>query len=296
MLNQDISEIKVKSGLHFHKQTFATNWDLNIYRGCSHKCKYCFAQYTHDYLNSPNFFNQIFVKINIPKILDKELSNPKWKKEPINLSGVSDPYQPAEASYKLMPKILKIFLKHKNPMVITTKSTLILRDKKLINELNKKTSVNIITSVSTTNENIRKLIEPLAPPTKQRIKMLKYFKSINCHTTLLIMPIIPYLTDNLENLESLFNIARLNQFDEVYTAPLHLRGNVKKPFLDFIKTHFPNIFPKITALYKGAYVSRVYRIELNKKIKYLRQKYQIKNKPFINPEQKQHTLQEFMDI
>ena len=71
-------EIIAKTVLHYHKQTFATNWDANIYRGCSHNCKYCFAQYSHKYLINKNFFEDIFVKINAHDILSKELIKKNW--------------------------------------------------------------------------------------------------------------------------------------------------------------------------------------------------------------------------
>lgn len=76
-------EIKAKSILHYHKQTFATNWDANIYRGCEHNCQYCFAQYSHKYLDTKDFFNDIYVKSNAPELLIKEFNKKNGTSHPL---------------------------------------------------------------------------------------------------------------------------------------------------------------------------------------------------------------------
>ena len=108
----NFKEIKAKSVLHYHDKKFASNYDLNIYRGCEHKCEYCFAQYSHKYLEN-DFFNDIYIKTNVAEILDKELTKKPLNHTQICICGVSDCYQPAEEKYKLMPDILKVLIKHK---------------------------------------------------------------------------------------------------------------------------------------------------------------------------------------
>ena len=177
LVGKDIKELRAKSILHYHEQTFSTNWDANIYRGCEHNCRYCFAQYSHRYMAKKQFFDDIYVKSNAPELLKKELGKKTWKKLPVNVCGISDCYQPAEAHYKIMPKVIKSFIRHKNPLVIVTKSTLILRDINILKELNQVAEVSIIGSVSTLDEEKRKLIEPNAAPTIERLKMLeKYYQ------------------------------------------------------------------------------------------------------------------------
>jgi len=80
-----IQEIEVKSALHYHKNTIPCNRDLNIFRGCSHACQYCFAQYSHNYIESEDFFKEVFVKTNIAKRLEEKLSSRRWKKQWINI-------------------------------------------------------------------------------------------------------------------------------------------------------------------------------------------------------------------
>ena len=109
-----LREITIKSALHYHENEMPCNWDVNIYRGCSHGCRYCFAQYSHDYLGAGNFFHEIYAKVNVAGVLDRELSRRKWKHARINLSGVTDAYQPAEAEEKIMPDVWKVLIRHRN--------------------------------------------------------------------------------------------------------------------------------------------------------------------------------------
>ncbi|MDR1335098.1 MAG: hypothetical protein LBJ19_02395 [Holosporaceae bacterium] len=156
-----IKKITCKTALHYHDREFASNYDLNIYRRCGHRCIYCFAQYSHKYLDTDQFFDDIFVKTNVTEILHADFSKRSWNSDPVNICGVTDGYQPIEAEYCLMPKIIETFIRHKNPMIITTKSTLLLRDLDLLEKLNKIAGVSVQVSVSAMDELIREKNEPL---------------------------------------------------------------------------------------------------------------------------------------
>jgi len=271
-----IKELKVKSAIHFHDSKFASNYDLNIYRGCEHRCKYCFAQYSHKYLNEgkSEFFGDIYVKTNVAEVLDKELSKKSWKNTNIlNICGVTDCYQPIEEKYQLMRNVLKVLIKHKQPIFILTKSSLILRDYDLIKQLSDLTYVNIAFTITTLDESIRQKIEPNAKPTLERLKALSEFSKLNCKTVVMLMPIIPYLTDTTKNLEDIFKISKECGCSFLLSAPLNMRGFVKNNFYDFLKKDFPTTYQKIQKLYKGAYSCKNYNDKLGKFIYQLRIKY-----------------------
>lgn len=266
-----IREIQSKSALHYHGQKFATNWDVNIYRGCGHGCVYCFARYSHRYLDDPDFFHDIYVKRNIAELLDREFSRKRWQKEPVNVSGVTDAYQAAEEQYCLMPDIIRVFIRHRNPLVIVTKSVLPLRDISLISDLAKMVQVDILVSVSTLDENIRRITEPCPAATADRLNMLSAFREAGCRTGVLVMPVIPYLTDSEENLRGIYELAAKNRVNMVLPGTLHLRGNTKEPLLNLVKKHFPELFPKISRTYYGA--DEAYKNTLRPLIRRLQSEY-----------------------
>jgi len=174
-----------------------------------------------------------------------------------------------------MPRVIKSFIARRNPLVIGTKSTLILRDIELIKKLNNITEVSVIISVSTLNEEKRKLIEPDAAPTIERLKMLKRFEEIGCKTTVLFMPIIPFISDDQENLDEIFKITKEYNLGSIIAWPLHLRGNTKKVFYSFLNEHFPHLLVEYQKLYQKGNVSKEYSFELQNRVMELRKKYQI---------------------
>lgn len=129
-------DYKCKEALYpLKRKGLPYSFDLNIYRGCSHNCRYCYARKSHEYLNSKKYESEIFVKTNITEVLEKELKGGRTGGKFINIGGACDTYQPAEKKYQLMPGILKILIKYKQPVIISTKSDLILRDIELLDQL-----------------------------------------------------------------------------------------------------------------------------------------------------------------
>lgn len=261
----EIAEITCTTALHQLKRKIPYGWDLNIYRGCSHNCKYCYAINSHDYLGEKDF-SKVFVKKNIAEQLDKELSNPKWKREIINIGGVTDSYQAAEADYKIMPEILKVLIKHKNPAIISTKSDLILRDFDLIAELSEHTYINIAATITTTNEKIRQKFEPGSSTSAKRFNMLKEFRKTNASVGLHTMPIIPFLTDSIENIESLCAEAKIADVHYMLPGVLYLLGAARKVFFAFIEECYPEKYIKIKKLYKTGGTNKEYKEKLYSKI------------------------------
>nr|UWI51828.1 radical SAM protein [Clostridioides difficile] len=257
------------------KRSMPYKWDLNIYRGCEHACKYCYAIYSHKYINSNNYFEDIYVKTNIIEKLEKQLSSSKWKREVINIGGVTDSYQPVEAEYKIMPEILNLLIKYKTPAIISTKSDLILRDYDLIDKLSRITYINIASTITTVDEKTQKLIEPNGVDSMRRFKMLKEFRKTNASVGLHVMPIVPYITDNFENINSLFGYAKESNVHYVLSGALYLRGITRGVFFDFIKKEFPDLFDKLSILYSTGSANKEYKNQLYKMVNQLRNKYSL---------------------
>lgn len=172
-----------------------------------------------------------------------------------------------------MREVLKVLIRYKNPVSITTKSDLILRDTDLIEELASLTSVTISASVITTDEALAAKAEPAAAPIQKRLDMLKIIKNTGAETAVFIMPIIPFLTDSLQNLESIFTAAQDLGASAVITDPLNLKGSTKPDFLRFIKEEYPHLFLPLLHLYKMPFPPPDYLEALSKTLDALRQKY-----------------------
>ena len=257
------------------KRKIPYGWDLNIYRGCQHGCKYCYAMYSHKYLGSTEFFRDIHVKTNIVDEIEKDLRKNSWKREIINIGGVTDSYQPAEGKYKIMPEILKLLIKYKTPAIISTKSKLILRDYDLIDELSRITYVNVAETIITMDENIRKKIEPFGATSLERFQVLKEFRNTNASTGLHLMPIIPYITDDYHNFDKLFDFASECKVDYVLPGTLYLRGQTKVVFFNFIEKEFPQLYEPLKTLYKTGSAGKEYKEKLYLMVNELRNKYNL---------------------
>ncbi len=269
-------EIYTKSACNKLKTSrFPFDLDLNIYRGCEHGCKYCYAIYSHDYLGDEKYYEDIYIKINIVEMLERELSKKKSKRKIINLGSVTDSYQQLENTYKLMPDILSLMIKYKNPCTISTKSDLILRDYELIEKLASITSVNIASTITSMDDDIQKKIEPNASSSMARFNMLEEFSKTNASTGLHFMPIIPYITDSKENIDALYSEAKKSKVSYVLSTTLNLRGKTRTVFFDFIKSEMPNLYAPLQKLYRIGEVDKTYKYELYKMVESLKNKYGI---------------------
>lgn len=266
-------EITCASACNKLKRKIPYGWDLNIYRGCEHECRYCYAMYSNQYLGSGDYFKDIYVKTNIVRELEKELSAPGWKREVINIGGVTDSYQPAESIYQLMPDILKLMIRYQTPCIISTKSDLILRDYDLIAELAEITYVNVAATITCMDEGIRKKIEPNGAESRKRFQMLKEFSKTNASTGLHFMPIIPYLTDSRENVDELYHMAKESQVGYVLPGTLYLRGKTRNVFFDFISREYPDLYQPLQALYQTGGAPKAYKNQLYQMVNELKETY-----------------------
>jgi len=193
----------------------------------------------------------------------------------INIGGVTDSYQKAEETCQLMPQILKLLIKYKTPAIISTKSTLVLRDLDLIDELSRITYINVAATITTLDEEVRQRLEPGSAPSLERFAMLKEFRRTNASVGLHVMPIIPYLTDSRENFEGLCLNARECGAHYLLPGTLYLRGATRQVFFDFIQKEYPELFPKLQALYKTGGAEKDYKNQLYIMVNELRDRYGI---------------------
>lgn len=268
-------ELECKTALNkIKKPMLPYHWDLNIYRGCKHGCAYCFAMYSHEYLGETEYFDTIYYKKNILEVLEKELSAPKWKKEVINIGGITDSYQPIEKELGLMRGILQLMIKYKNPIIISTKSDLILRDIDLLATLSKTVTVNIAFTITTMDETVRTKLEPYGSSSKNRFRAVKQLKEkTNAIVGVHIMPIIPYLTSSSSNLNALYALSHKAKVDYVLPSSLYLRGKTQINFTKFFREYDKDSYLKFKKLYGDKIQKQEYKTKLSQKLHQLETQY-----------------------
>lgn len=267
-------EITCKTAMNkLKKSRLPYLYDLNIYRGCAHGCRYCFALYSHQYMGSADFYGDIFVKTNVVEQLEKQLKSPRWQGEVINIGGVTDSYQPAEAEYCLMPQILELMIKYRNPIILSTKSDLILRDFDLIDKLASLTYVNVASTITTADESLRQKLEPGGVSSQRRFAMLEAFSATKASRGLHVMPVIPFLTDSRQNLEQLFQRGRESKVSYLLAEPLNLRGRARYVFFAFLREHYPLYLRGLEELYQSGRLDREYLFQLYQLLAELRKSY-----------------------
>ena len=260
-----VREIECTAAMnHVSSRFLPYSWDLNPYRGCSHGCRYCFALYSHRYMGDggDDFYSDLYVKTNIAERLERELSRRSWTGELVNIGGVTDSYQPAEADYKLMPDILRLMIKHRNPCIISTKSDLILRDFDLISQLSEVAAVNIAATITCADERVRERLEPGGVPSARRFEVLRAFSDTRACTGVHLMPVIPFLTDSRANLSAILAGARDAKADYLLPGLLNLRGKTRDVFWDFLRHNFPQCEAPLRRLMDDRQAKKAYRAAL----------------------------------
>ena len=264
------------SALYRHKKRgLPYRWDLNIYRGCTHNCRYCYSVKSHKYLTDDP--DTIFAKTNVAEALDRELSSPAWRGEIINIGGVCDSYQPAEAECRIMPEVLRVLIKHKNPAIISTKSDLILRDIALIDELASHAYVNIAACITTPDTKLAARVEPGAVSPSRRLDVLHEFGKTRANTAFHIMPILPFLADDEDSLETMVRMAADANVNYLLAGMLNLRGDIQPRYIDFIASDYPRLLPGYLALFRTGSASQLYKARVHGRLSRLREQFGVSN-------------------
>ena len=172
---------------------------VNPYRGCEHGCAYCFARPTHEYLGFSaglDFETKIMVKENAAALLEAELSSPKWKPQVVAMSGVTDPYQPAEKRLRITRGCLEVLTKFRNPVGIITKNRLVTRDIDLLAELASHSAIAVNISVTTLDTKLQHIMEPRTSVPQARLDAIAQLRDAGVPVGIMVAPIVPGITDH----------------------------------------------------------------------------------------------------
>ena len=238
-------------------------WTINPYRGCEFGCVYCYARYTHEFLelrDPMDFERRIFVKRMAAQVLSHTLSRTPLGSDPIAIGTATDPYQPAERKYGLTRSMLEVFAQLGGlELSITTKSALVVRDLDLLRAINSRSKISVNFSLMTLNRRLQRTLEPRAPRPELRLRALAELARAGIRCNLLMMPVIPGLTDAPAAIESVVRAARRAGASAVWWRSLFLKPAAARRFIPFIKEHFPEVAPRIDEFYERAvYAPRAY--------------------------------------
>src|ERR1700691_4151282 len=235
------------------KSRMPFSWTINVYRGCTHACVYCFARPTHKYLDfdaGRDFEREIVVKVNAPEVLRVELAKPSWKGEHVALGTNTDPYQWVEGRYRLMQGIWEAMRDFSTPCSVLTKSPLLLRALPLMLQIEERTSISPCLSIPTLDEKAWRATEPHTPNPKARLEAVAELNRAGIPTGVLIAPMMPGINDSPQQLEPLLQAAIDAGAKSIGGAALHLRGEVKNVFMDWLRTQRPELVRRYEDLYE----------------------------------------------
>ena len=232
-------------------------WTINPYRGCEFACKYCYARYTHEFMemrNGVDFEQKIYVKQHAANLLRQELRQVK-PGEFISIGAATDPFQPAERRYEVTRAILEELSRHKGLHVgIITKSNLVLRDVELLKEIAKNNRIGVTLTITTLDVNLARLLEPRAPRPDLRLEAVRQLIEAGLHAGVSCCPVIPAITDSPRNLESLVKATVEAGGHYIFANPLFLKPCSAAVFMPFLEKEFP----QLVAAYRERYHDRAF--------------------------------------
>jgi DNA repair photolyase len=215
-------------------------WSVNPYRGCFHACAYCYARPSHEYLSfgaGTDFDRKIVVKRNAAALLRQAFAKKSWRRETVVFSGVTDCYQPLEASYRLTRGCLEVCVEYANPAGVITKSALIERDVDVLAALARAASVRVTVSIPFWDAKRARAIEPYVPTPGRRLKVIETLAKAGIPVGVNVAPIIPGLND--QDIPRILTAARDAGATHAGTVLLRLPGSVKAVFEERLRAAVP---------------------------------------------------------
>jgi len=252
-------------------------WTINPYRGCEFACKYCYARYTHEFMelrDGVDFERKIYVKQHAADLLRRDLRKVKPGEE-IAIGTATDPYQPAERRYEVTRAILEEIARHTGlDLGIVTKSNLILRDAELLRQIAKQNQLFVNITITTLDADLARILEPRAPRPDLRLDAMSKLSLAGVPAGVTCAPVVPGITDSAQNLEALVRATAEAGGRYIFANPLFLKPCSAQVFLPFLEKEFPHL----AASYRQRYASRAflpeaYRKRISELMAKLRKKY-----------------------
>src|SRR5580692_472342 len=259
-------------------------WTINPYRGCEFACKYCYARYTHEFMemrDGAEFEQKIYVKQHTADLLRRELRRVK-PAEVIALGTATDPYQPAERRYEITRSILEEFARHRGfELGIVSKSNLVVRDLDLLQQVASSNKFSVHITITTLDTDLARILEPRAPRPDLRIDAVRALTQAGLRVGLSCSPVVPGITDSPADLEALIRAAAEAGAEYVFANPLFLKPCSAAIFLPFLAQNFPHLAENYRQRYQDrAFLPAAYGKRLSHLVSHLREKYKLSRRDY----------------
>lgn len=241
---------------------------INPYRGCEHGCVYCFARPTHAYMGlsaGVDFEARLFAKPDAPRLLERELSKPGYKVQPIAIGTNTDPYQPIEKQWRIMRQLLEVLEAAGHPVGIVTKSALVMRDIDILSRMASKGLARVAMSVTTLDRKLARTIEPRAATPERRLEAMRALSDAGIPVSVMAAPVIPGLNDH--EIERILDSAKAAGADAAGYVMLRLPIEVSPLFRDWLLRHYPDRYRHVMALVRSMRGGKDYDAEFNKRMR-----------------------------
>jgi DNA repair photolyase len=254
-------------------------WTINPYRGCEFACKYCYARYTHEFMemrDGVDFERKIFVKQRAAELLRRDLRKVKQGEE-IAIGTATDPYQPAERRFEVTRSILEVFAeRHGFDIGIVTKSDLVLRDVELLREVARRNQVFVNLTITTLRTELARILEPRAPRPDLRLNAVEMLNQAGVPAGVICAPVIPGVTDSPPDLDALVQATKAAGGRYIFANALFLKPCSAAIFLPWLEKQFPNLAQDYRERYGDrAYLGPAYRKRISQLMASLRRKHGI---------------------
>jgi len=260
-------------------------WTVNPYRGCEFGCRYCYARYTHEFmeLGAADFDRKIYVKANTGALAARELSAPGLRGQHIAIGTATDPYQPAEEEFGATRAVLEAMARQEGLSVsITTKSNRVVRDIELLRRVAEKSAVSVNLSITTLHQRLARRLEPRAPRPDLRLAAVTKLREAGLAAGVFVMPVLPGITDRESDLDELARAARDAGAQWLAASVLFLMPSSLEVFLPFLEKEFPRLARRYREWYtRNAYAPEAYRKEISARFAALRTKYGLGARPEV---------------
>ncbi len=280
-------------------------WTINPYRGCEFGCKYCYARYTHEYMeiDGGEFEQKIFVKQDAAALLARDVSQ-KYsyeskasgytQSEHIAIGSATDPYQPAEKEYRVTRACLEELARREGLSIsVITKSNQIVRDIDILKVIAAKSALSLNITVTTLKPRLARLLEPRAPRPDLRLAAVKALRDAGLSVGVSASPLVPGITDGEGELEGVAAAAKEAGAQWFFSGVLFLMPASAKTFLPFILEKFPRLAKQYDQWYaKNGYAPEDYRSKVSERVLRIRQKFGFSSRPWegIRPPTKRAQL------